>query len=276
MACDADLGRRHHGERPMSQTVTRALRLLTELGEGERSLDQLAEVIGVHKTTVLRLLQSLEADRFVYRDADYRYHLGAGLFALSSLAMEQRGIRPTAAPHLAALNAATGQTVHLAAYEGGEVVYIDKYDSRHKVRMYSRIGLKAGLHNTAVAQGAARRPAGGGAAAGCGGDRLRAAHVRTPSCRRRSCLPSWKPLPRRGGRRTTPSTRRSSTASARRCGTRRDVRWPRCRSRCRTSCCRMSRSWNCCPNCWTPCAPSRPMPVPLDRVRRPLVPDFEP
>ncbi|GAA2825366.1 IclR family transcriptional regulator [Kitasatospora paracochleata] len=136
----------------MSQTVTRALRLLAELGEGERSLDQLAELIGVHKTTVLRLLQSLEEQRFVHRDADFRYHLGAGLFALSSLALEQRGIRRTAAPHLAELNAATGHTVHLAAYEGGEVVYIDKYDSRHPVRMYSRIGLRAGLHNTAVAK----------------------------------------------------------------------------------------------------------------------------
>ncbi|WP_354643350.1 IclR family transcriptional regulator domain-containing protein [Kitasatospora camelliae] len=136
----------------MSQTVTRALRLLAELGEGERSLDQLAELIGVHKTTVLRLLQTLEEERFVHRDAAYRYHLGAGLFALSSLALEQRGIRRIAAPHLAELNAATGHTVHLAAYEGGEVVYIDKYDSRHPVRMYSRIGLRAGLHCTAVAK----------------------------------------------------------------------------------------------------------------------------
>ncbi|MFC9327423.1 IclR family transcriptional regulator [Kitasatospora sp. NPDC057015] len=136
----------------MSQTVTRALRLLTELGEGERSLDQLAELLGVHKTTALRLLQSLEEERFVYRDAAYRYHLGAGLFALSSLALEQRGVRRAAAPHLAALNSATGQTVHLAAYEGGEVVYIDKYDSRHPVRMYSRIGLRAALHCAAVAK----------------------------------------------------------------------------------------------------------------------------
>ncbi|WP_030265148.1 IclR family transcriptional regulator [Streptomyces sp. NRRL B-24484] len=136
----------------MSQTVTRALRLLAELGEGERSLDQLAAVLGVHKTTVLRLLQSLEEGRFVHRDAAHRYHLGAGLFALSSLALEQRGIRRTAAPHLAELNAATGQTVHLAAYEGGEVVYIDKYDSRQPVRMYSRIGLRASLHCTAVAK----------------------------------------------------------------------------------------------------------------------------
>ncbi|GGV29236.1 MULTISPECIES: IclR family transcriptional regulator [Kitasatospora] len=136
----------------MSQTVTRALRLLAELGEGERSLDQLAELLGVHKTTALRLLQSLEEERFVYRDAAYRYHLGAGLFALSSLALEQRGVRRAAAPHLAALNSATGQTVHLAAYEGGEVVYIDKYDSRHPVRMYSRIGLRAALHCAAVAK----------------------------------------------------------------------------------------------------------------------------
>ncbi|CAM5540165.1 IclR family transcriptional regulator [Streptomyces avidinii] len=136
----------------MSQTVTRALRLLAELGEGDRSLEQLADVLSVHKSTALRLLQSLEEARFVHRDAGYRYHLGAGLFALSSLALEQRGIRHTAAPHLAELNADTGQTVHLATYEGGEVVYIDKYDSRHPVRMYSRIGLRAALHNTAVAK----------------------------------------------------------------------------------------------------------------------------
>lgn len=137
----------------MSQSLSRALRLLGELAEGPRSLDELAETAGVHKTTVLRLLRTLEEeDRFVYRDAAYRYHLGAGLFALSSRALEQRPVRAAAAQHLAKLNRETGHTVHLAAYEGGEVVYIDKYDSRHPVRMYSRIGLRARLHCTAVAK----------------------------------------------------------------------------------------------------------------------------
>jgi DNA-binding IclR family transcriptional regulator len=136
----------------MSQSVSRAVRLLTELAEGPRSLDELAAVLDVHKTTVLRLLRTLEDDRLVFRDAAYRYHLGAGLFALSSRALEQRPVRAAAAPHLAALNRETGHTVHLAAYEGGEVVYIDKYDSRHPVRMYSRIGLRARLHCTAVAK----------------------------------------------------------------------------------------------------------------------------
>jgi DNA-binding IclR family transcriptional regulator len=136
----------------VSQSVSRALQLLREIAEGPRSLDELAAAVEVHKTTVLRLLRTLEDDRLVYRDAAYRYRLGAGLFALSARALEQRPVRAAAAPHLAALNRSTGHTVHLAAYEGDEVVYIDKYDSRHPVRMYSRIGLRARLHCTAVAK----------------------------------------------------------------------------------------------------------------------------
>ncbi|MFJ9517581.1 IclR family transcriptional regulator [Kitasatospora sp. NPDC101801] len=135
-----------------SSTVARAMRLLAELGEGERSLEQLAAVLDVHKSTALRLLRPMEEERIVQRDAAHRYRLGPQLFALAGQALEQRGIRTVAAPHLRELNAATGQTVHLAAYEGGEVVYIDKYDSRHPVRMYSRIGLRAALHCAAVSK----------------------------------------------------------------------------------------------------------------------------
>lgn len=192
----------------MSQTVTRALRLLTELGEGERSLDQLAALIEVHKTTVLRLLQSLEEARLVYRDADFRYHLGAGLFALSSRALEQRSIRRIAAPRLAELNAATGQTVHLAAYEGGEVVYIDKYDSRQPVRMYSRIGLPVALHCAAVSKVLlADLPPTERQKVVAGIQFLPTPPTRWPAPRH--CWPSWPRSPRRAGRRTAPSTSRS-------------------------------------------------------------------
>ncbi|MCF2527675.1 IclR family transcriptional regulator [Yinghuangia soli] len=136
----------------MSQSVGRALRILIELGEGPRSLDQLAAELGVHKTTVLRLLRTLEDDAFVHRDANHRFHLGARLFALSHAALEQREILGYAAPHLARLNQATGQTVHLGVYEGGEAVYLDKHESRHSIRMYSRVGLPMPLHATAIAK----------------------------------------------------------------------------------------------------------------------------
>ncbi|MDV6233148.1 IclR family transcriptional regulator [Rhodococcus cercidiphylli] len=134
----------------MSQSLARAMTLLGLLGDGPQSLDELASVLEVHKTTVLRLLRTMEADRFVQHDADHRYQLGSRLFELANRALEQRDVRSIARPHLSELNAITGQTVHLATYEAGVVIYIDKFDAQQSVRMYSRIGKPAPLHCTAV------------------------------------------------------------------------------------------------------------------------------
>jgi DNA-binding IclR family transcriptional regulator len=43
----------------MSQTVDRALSILIDLGTGPKSLDQLAGLLDVHKSTALRLLRTL-------------------------------------------------------------------------------------------------------------------------------------------------------------------------------------------------------------------------
>lgn len=134
----------------MSQSLSRALTILGLLGDGSRSLEELATVLGVHKTTVLRLLRTMEGDRFVQHGADHRYQLGSRLFELANHALEQRDIRSIARPHLAELNTITGQTIHLATYEAGEVIYIDKFDAKQSVRMYSRVGKPAPLHCTAV------------------------------------------------------------------------------------------------------------------------------
>ncbi|XAS67385.1 IclR family transcriptional regulator [Micrococcaceae bacterium Sec5.7] len=136
----------------MSQSLMRAIDLLAELAAQPATLDELASKASVHKTTVMRLLHAMEEKRFVVRDEQQRFRLGSKFFELSSLALEQRDIRAVARPHLAELNASTGHTIHLAAFEGNEVVYIDKFESHHPVRMYSRIGLTAALHSAAVAK----------------------------------------------------------------------------------------------------------------------------
>ncbi|WP_336854600.1 IclR family transcriptional regulator [Sinomonas albida] len=136
----------------MSQSLLRALDLLGELAAGPAGLDELASRAPVHKTTVMRLLHGLEEKGFVVRDGQQRYLLGPKLFELSSLALEQRDVRAVARPHLARLNELTGYTIHLAAFEGPDVTYIDKLESRQPVRMYSRIGLTAALHAAAVAK----------------------------------------------------------------------------------------------------------------------------
>lgn len=136
----------------MSQTVDRALRILPLLAEGPANLEQVAVRLDVHKSTALRLLRTLHEHGMVYRQDDQRYRLGTRLFALAQEAMENLDVRGIAHPHLVALGELTGHTVHLAVYEEGEVVYIDKVDSRYPVRMYSRIGKPVAITVAAVAK----------------------------------------------------------------------------------------------------------------------------
>ncbi|AVV40782.1 IclR family transcriptional regulator [Streptomyces sp. ID05-04B] len=136
----------------MSQTVDRALSILPLLAEGPAGLGQVADRLDVHKSTALRLLRTLHEHGLVYRQSDQRYRLGARLFALAQEAMENLDVREIAHPHLVRLGEACGHTVHLAVYEDGEVLYIDKVESRYPVRMYSRIGRPVAVTVAAVAK----------------------------------------------------------------------------------------------------------------------------
>ncbi|MFI1098880.1 IclR family transcriptional regulator [Streptomyces melanogenes] len=136
----------------MSQTVDRALSILPLLAQGPADLGQVAERLGVHKSTALRLLRTLHEHGLVYRQEDQRYRLGARLFALAQEAVENLDVREIAHPHLVALNERIGHTVHLAVYEDGEVLYIDKVESRYPVRMYSRVGKPVAITVAAVAK----------------------------------------------------------------------------------------------------------------------------
>jgi DNA-binding IclR family transcriptional regulator len=136
----------------MSQTVDRALSILPLLAEGPADLGQVADRLGVHKSTALRLLRTLHEHGLVYRQSDQRYRLGARLFALAQQAVENLDVREIAHPYLVRLNEECGHTVHLAVHQENEVLYIDKVESRYPVRMYSRIGKPVAITVAAVAK----------------------------------------------------------------------------------------------------------------------------
>ncbi|PYC78386.1 IclR family transcriptional regulator [Streptomyces tateyamensis] len=140
----------------MSQTVDRALTILASLGDGPASLEQAAGTIGVHKSTALRLLRTLEEHGFVQRQADHRYRLGGRLLSLAHIALEGIDVRQVSAPYLASLSERYGHTVHLAVLEGSQVVWVDKVEARYPVPVdswlgpASRIGRKAPAGATAA------------------------------------------------------------------------------------------------------------------------------
>ncbi|MBV6699280.1 IclR family transcriptional regulator [Kitasatospora aureofaciens] len=133
----------------MSQSVDRALTLLGSLGDGPVTLEQAATSIGVHKSTALRLLRTLEAHGFAQRQPDLRYRLGGRLLSLAHRALEDIDVRQVAAPYLAALNARCGYTVQLAMLQDGEVLYLDEVGG-HGAGRPSRIGRRAPVTGTAV------------------------------------------------------------------------------------------------------------------------------
>ncbi|MBT2517186.1 IclR family transcriptional regulator [Streptomyces sp. ISL-90] len=69
-----------------SQTLSRGIRMLEILAAAGRnlSIDELASVMGVHRSVAYRLLRTLEDHGLVTRDAGGRLALGTGLAALAS------------------------------------------------------------------------------------------------------------------------------------------------------------------------------------------------
>lgn len=136
----------------MSQVLDRALSILERLGEGPANTVELAAMLGVHYSTTYRLLQDMEARRFVHRMHDGSYRIGAGFIYIAQKTLDGLDIRAVAAPLMRELHAKIGETVHLGQFEDDHVVYIEQVSSRHAVRMYASIGLSAPVHATAVAK----------------------------------------------------------------------------------------------------------------------------
>lgn len=137
----------------MSQTLDRALQVLEFVGERPRRIGDIAARLDVHHSTALRFLHTLRKHGFVQELPDHSYRLGPTMFRLGYQALEGIELRTIARPAMETLREATGETVHLGSLEDGTVLYVEKVEASHPVRMHSRIGAVARLHCTGVAKG---------------------------------------------------------------------------------------------------------------------------
>lgn len=136
-----------------NQSVNRALEMLIAICQADSSLSlsQLSEQSQLNKSTVHRLLQSLVAYGLVNQEPlTKHYTAGLTLLNLAGMVLDKIDLRAQSAQDLSELNQQTGETVHLAILDKGEVVYIDKRESVHVIRMYSAIGKRGPAHCTGV------------------------------------------------------------------------------------------------------------------------------
>ena len=134
----------------MSQAVQRAIEILEFLSEGPRSLSDTAGRFDVHRSTVLRQLQTFEDAGFVLRRANGHYSIGPKVISIAQQALDGLDLPAVAHDEIRKLQAKTGNTIHLAQLVESTVMYVDKVEGRNSVRMYSRIGKTVLPHCTGV------------------------------------------------------------------------------------------------------------------------------
>jgi DNA-binding IclR family transcriptional regulator len=125
------------------QSVERALQLLGAFNQDERqlALAELAERVGIPRSTAFRLLSTLESEGFVRR-VGTDYCLGFRCFVLGNVVKADLAIEREALPFLEALRDVTGETTQLAVLDSWQVVYLARVFSHLPVAyMRSRVGV---------------------------------------------------------------------------------------------------------------------------------------
>lgn len=116
-----------------SQTLSRGIRILevlAEHGDG-RSVADLADELGLHKSIVYRLVRTLEAHGLVSRDEQGLVALGYRLAALA--AGVERDLQQVSIPHLRAAADELEATCFLVGYAHGEVTTLVSTPPRRSV-----------------------------------------------------------------------------------------------------------------------------------------------
>jgi len=145
---------RSANDRYKIKVLEKAFRILDLYSETtyELTATEIAERVRFNKTSVFRIITNLEEAGFLEKDpATLKYRLGLKIFFMGSLVKPFTDLKRVAKPWLKKLNTLCGETVHLAALQDGEALYLDKIESSRTIRVAaSRVGQKLPAHCSGV------------------------------------------------------------------------------------------------------------------------------
>lgn len=124
-------------------TVGKALAVLDQVAAFGRPVrfSDLLERSPYPKATLYRFVQTLANQGMLAYDPDRQtYAPGVRLLRLAHAAWAQSSLAPVARPFLDRLAAQTGETLHLAQMERGQVLYVDKRNASEPIEMFSQAG----------------------------------------------------------------------------------------------------------------------------------------
>jgi DNA-binding IclR family transcriptional regulator len=118
----------------------------------ERGVSELSRELGLHKSTVSRLMRTLEHGGLLSRDPQTeRYRLGVDLIGLAAQVVSYMDVREMARPLLRELAEACQETVNLSVLDGGLVFTLEQFvPPTRRLKNIGRVGRRMPPHCTAA------------------------------------------------------------------------------------------------------------------------------
>jgi IclR family KDG regulon transcriptional repressor len=138
-------------KKPKIQAVSRAVDILRcFIEKPELGLTEISQMVSLHKSTTSGIVSTLCAEGLLEQSVKSgKYRLGLEIFRLSKSVNQD--IHDLCHPFLLQLLDDVGETVNLAMLDNkGSVIYIDKLESPHSMRICSRVGQRLPFHCTAT------------------------------------------------------------------------------------------------------------------------------
>ena len=104
---------------------------------------EIANRVGLHKSTVSRILATFEQEHMVERDPETRrFRLGLGLIAVAGPLLAELEERRVAYPVLRELTEQTGETSALMVWNGSESMCVEQIASRRQIKHSTPLGAR--------------------------------------------------------------------------------------------------------------------------------------
>lgn len=134
------------------QSVSRALEIINCLRDTpEMGISEIAAAMDLNKSTVFGLVNTLTSYGYLDQiETNKKYRLGITLFELGNMVLSRIDIRNEAKDVCSSLAKKYRATIHLATYNDGQVVYIDKIDTGDSLITASKIGRRAPMYCSGV------------------------------------------------------------------------------------------------------------------------------
>src|SRR3954454_5169409 len=132
------------------QVISRAAKILRALRNHPKglSLSQISKEVGMARSTVQRIVTTLEQERFVTSaSSNGGYRLGAEIAMLA--AAVHSDLREEIRPFLIKLSHQVNETVDLSVLDNGKVLFVDQIIAPHPLQATSQPGASFPLHCTA-------------------------------------------------------------------------------------------------------------------------------